>query len=162
MKIPLFILTATIVLFAGSVNADALFVSSAGETDANGCYLDMGGGEWEHESEPYKICTYDTTYAILTAIGDVCGSGAEQYYYNFGSAFTSADFTGTETWTVNFYPSPAPDVIESMCDGGGGGTSSATTTELSTDKQVDVLMYGIIVFMLSFMFPLWMFRRPRV
>jgi len=39
--------------------------------------------------------------------------------------------------------------------------ASGTTTPMSTDAQFEVIARGIVLFMVAFVFPIWLFRRPR-
>jgi len=111
MKFKLSFFLAFVFLFLPSgVFAADLIATSAGDSFLNQTYLDQLDGTWEGENMDYKICTYDGTYAIITAIADVCGSGSSQWYHNFGSSFDSADIAALSPgdWTNNFFTDPAP------------------------------------------------------
>jgi len=146
-----------IALTATYAHAADLIGTGAGDSDLNQTYIDQFDGNWLGENLDYKICTYSGTYAIITAYADVCGSGAQQWYYNFGVTVTSAGIASLApvNWTNNFFTPPAPQFTEDTPPGPpdiGGATSTV-------DQMHDNLYYGFIVFFLSMFGMIWLMRK---
>jgi len=108
-------------LFASTAHAADLIGTGAGDAALNQTYIDQLDGNWLGENGDYKICTYGGTYAIITAYADVCGSGTQQWYFNFGVTVTSAGIASLApvNWTNNFFTPPAPQFAEVTPPGPG-------------------------------------------
>jgi len=133
--------------------------SDAGDAFLDGVYVDQLDGNW-FQGTDYKICTYSTTYAIITAYADTCGSGVSQWYHNFGAPFDSTDIAGLNPgdWTNNFYTDPAPFFIE----GGGGGEEGEPTVMAATstiEQTQQNLAWSLVFFFCALFFITWFFKR---
>jgi len=131
---------------------------TTGREGASGCYVDQTDGTWVQNNGDNRICTYDTTYAIIGLEGVTCGDNTEQAYHNFGAAFDSADIEASSgTWTFNFWGSSDLDFVETTCASPPPGptTLEATSTIDQTQQNTWNAYYAFlaIVFMV-----LWLGR----
>jgi len=143
-----------------SASASDINIAGAGESTVNQDYIDQGGGEWHSQDSTIKLCTYDggggDYYAILTLIGDTCGSGASEYYKHFGTAFDTADLVASGgTWNAPMgWSAPGPVTITEL-----GGGSSPTSVSTSTLEQSQTNLYNaFIIFFISMIFVIWFFK----
>jgi len=136
---------------AGIAYAADLTASDAGDVFLDGTYVDQLDGNW-FQGTDYKICTYSTTYAIITAYADTCGSGASQWYHNFGAPFDSTDIAALSPgdWTNNFFTDPAPLFVEGGGGGGGGGVASTTATSTIEQSQENLYHGYMLMFVAAF------------
>jgi len=143
---------------ASIANAADLEAVSAGESTINGCYVDQMDGTWIEVSGDHQICTYDGTYAIITGALDVCGSGSQQWYHNFGTSFDSADMAALtpSDWTNNFYASPAPELTETTCTTPPAPSVSEATSSIEQVQQN--MWYSYFAFLFIVFFVVWLFK----
>lgn len=151
----------------GFIYAADVQITGTGYAPASQCYIDQGGGEWHSEDGTIKLCTLDAglgdDYAILTNIGDVCGSGLGEYYYHFGAPFTSSDLPATggfwnapSTWTA---PGPVT-ITETTCGITPTPTTTPDTSSTSTpDQTQENLFNAFIIFFIAMLIPMWFFKR---
>jgi len=151
-----------ILLFAFSTaHAADLEVDSAGTSAANGCYWDVGGGEW------YKDGTVSTSnYRIDSSAGTRCRMGIpsagnpQSYYAEVGGTCTSSN-AASGSWAADAGSNPAPNLTETTCPGNEPPAPPEQATSTIDQLQQNTVSITYI-FMASMFFVVWLFKRKNI